>query len=93
MSTPVRILIVDDEPQIQRFLRASLVAEGYRTIEARTAVAALAAARARKPDLVLLDLELPDADSADVIRSLREWSQKVRSTLASVPTSASTWRS
>ncbi len=66
------VLIVDDEPPIRRLLRTSLQAQGYRTIEAETGAAAVAAAAAAAPDLVLLDLGLPDMDGLDVIRALRQ---------------------
>lgn len=72
MTASVRILIVDDEPQSRRMLRALLMKEGYRASEACTVVEALSGVRARNPDLVLLDLDLPDADGIDVIRSLRD---------------------
>lgn len=70
-SCVARILIVDDERQVRRFLRASLASEGYRTIEARTAEEALSAMHASEPDLVLLDLGLPDADGMDLIKAVR----------------------
>ncbi len=66
------VLIVDDEPPIRRLLRTSLQAQGYRTLEAETGGAALTAAAAAMPDLVLLDLGLPDMDGLDVIRALRQ---------------------
>jgi len=72
MTAPVSILIVDDEPQSRRMLRALLAREGHRASEVRTAGEALAAVRTRHPDLVLLELDLPDADGVDVIRSLRD---------------------
>ncbi len=65
------VLIVDDEPAIRRLLRTSLGAQGYRTCEAETGTAALAAATAEKPDIMLLDLGLPDMDGLDVIRAVR----------------------
>ncbi len=65
------VLIVDDEPPIRRLLRTSLHAQGYRTTEADTGGAALASVAASPPDLVLLDLGLPDMDGLDVIRALR----------------------
>jgi two-component system KDP operon response regulator KdpE len=68
------VLVVDDEPQLRRFLRAALPAQGYRLIEAETGRAALVEAAARTPDLVLLDLGLPDLDGVEVTRRLREWS-------------------
>lgn len=67
------ILLVEDDPQIRRFLRAALDAEGYRLQEAVTAEEGSTQAAARQPDLILLDLGLPDRDGLDVIRSVREW--------------------
>ena len=75
MSDTARILVVDDEPQILRFLRASLGASGFEVIEAETGAAALKRAAADAPEIVVLDLGLPDMDGKDVIRSLREWSE------------------
>jgi two-component system, OmpR family, KDP operon response regulator KdpE len=75
MTQRTRILVVDDEPQILRFLRASLGASGFDVIEAETGGAALKRAAADAPDVVLLDLGLPDMDGKDVIRALREWSE------------------
>jgi len=69
------VLVVEDEPQMLRFLRTALSAQGYRVIEAETARAALASATTCNPELILLDLGLPDADGLDVTRSLREWSR------------------
>jgi two-component system KDP operon response regulator KdpE len=68
------ILIVEDDQQIRRFLRAALSAEGYRFQEAATAQEGLTQAAAHRPDLILLDLGLPDRDGLDVIRGVREWS-------------------
>ncbi len=75
MSAPIHILVVDDEPQIRRFLRTSLSAQGYRLSEAGSAAAAVATARAENPDLVVLDLGLPDDDGYGVIEKLRAISQ------------------
>lgn len=69
-----RILVVDDEPQIQRFLKPSLAAAGYDVIEAATGAEALKAVATQAPDLVILDLGLPDMDGKEVIASLRGWS-------------------
>ncbi len=69
-----RILIVDDEPQIQRFLKPSLTAAGYEVVEAGTGAEALKAVATQAPDLVILDLGLPDMDGKEVIASLRGWS-------------------
>jgi two-component system, OmpR family, KDP operon response regulator KdpE len=68
------ILVVEDDPQIRRFLRATLDAEGYRYHEALTADDGLAAAASHLPDLMLLDLGLPDRDGLEVIRGVRAWS-------------------
>lgn len=69
-----RILVVDDEPQIQRFLKPSLTAAGYEVIEAGTSAEALKAVATQAPDIVILDLGLPDMDGKEVIASLRGWS-------------------
>ena len=67
------ILVIEDDAQIRRFLRAALDAEGYRLQESVTAEEGLAQAQSRQPDLILLDLGLPDRDGLEVIRSVREW--------------------
>ena len=67
-----RVLIVDDEPQIRRFLRNSLPPHGYECIEAATGAEALAAFAKEKPDAVILDLGLPDKDGFGVIQQIRE---------------------
>jgi two-component system KDP operon response regulator KdpE len=72
-ETGARVLVVDDEPAIRRFLRASLSAHGYAIFEADTGQAALSAVTADRPDLVILDLGLPDLDGIQVTRLLREW--------------------
>lgn len=69
-----RILVVDDEPQIQRFLKPSLTAAGYEVIEAVNGAEALKFIATQAPDLVILDLGLPDMDGKAVIASLRAWS-------------------
>ncbi len=69
------ILIVEDDPQICRFLRATLAAEGYHYHEAITAEDGIAQANTRRPDLILLDLGLPDRDGLEVISRVRESSQ------------------
>jgi two-component system, OmpR family, KDP operon response regulator KdpE len=76
MSEPaIRVLIVDDEPQIRRFLRASLGARQFVIIEAATGQEAILQATEQKPDILVLDLGLPDMDGLEVIRRVREWSQ------------------
>jgi two-component system KDP operon response regulator KdpE len=69
-----RVLIVDDEPQILRFLKPSLAAAGYDVIVAATGKEALKTAATRSPDVIVLDLGLPDMDGKEVIRELRSWS-------------------
>lgn len=70
-----RVLVVDDEPQILRALRINLHARQYDVVTAGSGQGALLAATEAHPDLVILDLGLPDMDGVDVIRSLREWTQ------------------
>ncbi len=70
----LRVLVVDDERAIRRFLRASLSTHGYEMFEAASGAEALAVVAEQRPDVVFLDLGLPDADGLDVIRKLREWS-------------------
>ncbi len=69
-----RVLVVDDEAQIQRFLRPALTAAGYDVLEAGTGAAALQAASTAAPDVIILDLGLPDMDGKTVISRLRGWS-------------------
>ena len=74
MPDPV-IVLIEDEPQIRRFLRATLTGQGYRLFEAGTAADGLVEVASRQPDVVIIDLGLPDLDGLDVIRRLREWSK------------------
>lgn len=67
------VLVVEDEPQMRKFVRISLEVQGYRIVEAASAAEGIQQAAAYTPDLVLLDLGLPDADGVSVIRRLREW--------------------
>ncbi len=69
----MRVLVVDDEPQILRALRINLNARQFEVITAADGATALDAAKTQRPDLLILDLGLPDADGVDVIRSLRTW--------------------
>lgn len=72
--TAAVIVVVEDEPQIRRFLRTALEAEGCTVFEAASAERGLIEAATRKPDLVILDLGLPDRDGVEVVRDLRGWS-------------------
>ncbi|QKE63179.1 response regulator [Aquipseudomonas campi] len=73
-SNPTTILVIDDEAQIRKFLRISLTAQGYKVLEGANGSEGLAQAALGKPDLVVLDLGLPDMDGQQVLRELREWS-------------------
>jgi len=68
-------LVIDDEPQIRRLLRVTLEANGYRVFDAATGHDGVAQAAQRRPDVVLLDLGLPDLEGVEVLRRLREWSK------------------
>ncbi len=70
-----RILIVDDERPIRRFLRASLAAHGFNILEAADGAEALRMVAEQRPDLLILDLGLPDMDGIQLTRRLREWTQ------------------
>lgn len=69
------LLLVEDESQMRRFLRAALPAHGYRLVEAVSGQEAMVIATSRRPDLILMDLGLPDIDGIDLTRRLRDWSQ------------------
>ena len=75
MSEQACLLVIDDEPQIRKFLRISLGSQGYCVLESATGREGLACAALEKPDLVILDLGLPDIDGQQVLRELREWSE------------------
>ncbi len=72
MPEPV-IVLIEDEREIRRFLRVTLASEGYRLFEAVTGADGLVEAASRQPDVVIVDLGLPDMDGVEVIRRLREW--------------------
>ena len=69
------LLVIEDEAQMRRFLRASLVSNGYQVFEAETGQEGLTQASSRNPDMVLLDLGLPDTDGLAVTQRLRQWSK------------------
>ena len=75
MSAAPRILVIDDEAQIRKFLDIGLRAEGYEVLLAATATEGLALAATRTPDLVILDIGLPDREGHEVLAELRQWSQ------------------
>ncbi|MFA5915194.1 MAG: response regulator [Burkholderiales bacterium] len=68
------ILVIEDEPQIRHFLRTTLTAEGYRVIESETGERGALEAATHKPDLVMVDLGLPDLDGVEVVKRIRTWS-------------------
>lgn len=70
-----RVLIVDDEPAIRKFLRVTLTAQAYNTIEAASGQEALSIVAAEKPDIIVLDIGLPDINGIEVTRLLRQWTQ------------------
>jgi len=67
------VLLIEDEPEIRRFLRTTLPQQGYQLFEAATGQDGLTQAAARNPDIILLDLGLPDLDGKEIIRRVREW--------------------
>jgi two-component system KDP operon response regulator KdpE len=72
-SIPI-VLLVEDEPQIRRFVRSALEEEGWQVFESETMKRGLIDAGTRKPDLIILDLGLPDGDGVDFILDVRDWS-------------------
>jgi two-component system, OmpR family, KDP operon response regulator KdpE len=73
-GTPPTILVVEDELPIRRFLRPAIEAAGWRLVEAATGAVGILEATQSRPDVIILDLGLPDTDGLDVIRRVREWS-------------------
>jgi two-component system KDP operon response regulator KdpE len=71
-----KILVIEDEPTMQKFLRTCLSAEGYRLVETTHGKEGIDLARTHNPDAILLDLGLPDVDGMEVTRSVREWSER-----------------
>lgn len=74
-SDGLQVLVIDDETQIRRFLRISLAGSGYRIQEADTGESGLQKAAQLRPDVIILDMGLPDMDGLDVLRRLREWTK------------------
>ncbi len=74
MSPPARLLVIDDEPQLRKLVRVTLEAAGFEVREAEDGTAGLREAAFLRPDLVVVDLGLPDMGGAEVVRRLREWS-------------------
>lgn len=75
MNEGALVLVVEDEPQMRKFIRASLTSHGYRVLEAENAREAVMVATSHNPELLLLDLGLPDGDGIDLARRIREWSR------------------
>lgn len=73
-ADPPRIVVIEDEQPIRRFLRASLAAHGFQVFECETGKDGIDQTATQQPDLVILDLGLPDFDGLDVIRQIRDWS-------------------
>jgi two-component system, OmpR family, KDP operon response regulator KdpE len=75
VSDALKVLLVEDQESMRRFLRPALAAQGYQVLEATTGAEGLQLAASHNPDLVMLDLGLPDVDGIEVTRRLREWTQ------------------
>lgn len=75
MIAGAKILVIEDDPQVARFLRATLEGRGYRVLSAENGVEALVMAQQHVPEVVILDLGLPDIDGVEVARKLRSWSR------------------
>lgn len=74
-GNPQRVLLIEDEPQMRKFLRAALVAQGFELVEAENANEATMRATTEPPDIILLDLGLPDMDGIELTKRLREWTR------------------
>ncbi|MCC6158700.1 MAG: response regulator [Deltaproteobacteria bacterium] len=75
MTLEPKLLVIEDDPQLRKLLRVSLPPNGYALIEAETGAEGVRLAASHNPDLVILDLGLPDGDGVDVLRRIREWSR------------------
>src|SRR3954471_13887231 len=73
-ATPPAILVIEDDAPIQKFLRVTLGSQGYHVVESETGNDGLIQAATRQPDLIILDLGLPDLDGVELMKRLREWS-------------------
>lgn len=73
MSSDPVVIVIEDDPQMRRFLRTTLRSQGFAVFEAETGHRGLVEAGTRKPDLIIVDLGLPDLDGVEVVRALREW--------------------
>lgn len=73
-ESSIQILLIEDEPQIRRFIRSALEEQGWKVIEAENGQRGLIDAGTRRPDLLILDLGLPDMDGVELIRDFRSWS-------------------
>ena len=74
MDNPVKILVIDDEPQIRKFLKISLESHNYKILESESGKDGLVQAAMNHPELIILDLGLPDEDGLDILKIFREWS-------------------
>lgn len=74
MSAPMQVLLIEDEPQIRRFVRIALENDGWRVYEADTGARGLIEAGTRQPDMLIVDLGLPDMEGVDLVREFRSWS-------------------
>lgn len=74
MSAGPKVILIEDDPRIRRFVRVALESHGFRLVEAETAREGILHSASDQPDLILLDLGLPDADGLELIRQVREWS-------------------